>query len=87
MKRSITIEIDERSPDIELCGKNCKFLGKEGYLCKLFDKDLEDYGHNKVKNHDGTIVYENTIAIDSWRRDKKCIEVFSCFNDKQQFGA
>jgi len=74
MKRSITIEIDDRAPCIELCGKNCRFLGKEGYYCKLFDKDLEEYGHNKIENYDGkTVRYENVKVIDSWKRIGKCI--------------
>ena len=75
MKLSIIIEVDDMVPNMELCGKNCKYLTKG--RCQLFREQLEDYSHNKIDDFDGTtIVYDKTQIIHSWYRSKKCVEFF-----------
>jgi|TergutMp193P3_1026864.scaffolds.fasta_scaffold25188_3 hypothetical protein len=75
MELSIAIEIDDRAPDIELCGTNCKYL-KNG-LCELFGKQLDEYSHNKIDDFDGkNIVYEETSAFYTWKRYEPCIKLF-----------
>jgi hypothetical protein len=80
MELSITIEIGDEAPNIELCGENCKFL-KNGN-CRLFDKELEEYGYNKIEDFDEkTITYEKTIAFHKWKRLVKCMNIFYSFGD------
>ena len=79
MKRSITIEIDDRAPTFEYCGESCKFL-KSG-VCLLFDVQLESDALNKADEQNGTVVYEKTQKILGWHRHKKCITVFYSFSD------
>ena len=75
MKLSITIEVDDAAPNIELCGKNCKYLAKG--ICQLFGEQLTDFGHNKIDDFDETtIVYDKTQIIHAWYRSKKCVEFF-----------
>ena len=82
MKLSITIEVDDRAPNEEFCGEKCKCL-KSG-ICKLFDIKLESYGDNKVDNmKNGTIVYEKTQEIHTWKRHKQCIDKFYSFCDER----
>jgi len=85
MKRSITIEIDDNSPNIELCGEKCKFL-KTG-VCELFKKQLEEYGVKKINNFDEkTIEYENVIAFSKWKRYEHCIYIFYSFGFNGESG-
>jgi len=80
MRQSITIEIDNSSPNIELCGEECKFL-KTG-ICELFEKRLEEYGFNKINNFDGkTIEYDKLLAFSKWKRYEHCIFIFNSFAD------
>jgi len=80
MKRSITIEIDNDSPNIELCGEKCKFF-KEN-TCKLFEKELEEYGYNKINDFDGkNIEYDKLLAFSKWKRCEHCIFIFNSFCD------
>ena len=75
MERSITIEIDDKAPDIELCGTNCKYLIKG--FCELFGKQLDEYDHSKIDDFDGkNIVYEETTAFYTWKRYEQCIKLF-----------
>jgi len=48
MKLSITIEVNDAAPTVELCGEKCRFLGK-GY-CSLFQEKLETHGNNQFKD-------------------------------------
>ena len=76
MKFCIEIEVDDRAPNVELCGKGCKGLNKGN--CQIFDKVLEDDSSSKfndIKN--GTV---ETQVINGWRRCKQCIENFYIFN-------
>jgi len=80
MERSITIEIDNNSPNIELCGEKCKFRKENN--CKLFEKELEEYGYKKINNFDGkTIEYDELLAFSKWKRYEHCIFIFNSFGD------
>ena len=80
MKLSISIEIDDAAPNIELCGENCQFLKKGN--CQLFNIELEENGQRKIDDFDGkTIVYDDTVSFFSWKRNKKCIDIFYAFCD------
>jgi len=82
MKLSITIEIDDRAPDVEYCGENCKFLNRG--ICHLFNEKLNNDSLNKAdESGDGTIVYEKTATILGWKRHRRCIEVFYGFGDSE----
>jgi hypothetical protein len=75
MKLSITIEIDDAAPEIELCGKNCEY-NKNGY-CELFGKKLDEYSYKKIEDFDEkNIVYEKIPAFDAWKRYDLCIKLF-----------
>jgi hypothetical protein len=75
MEMSITIDINDAAPEIELCGEKCKFL-KKGY-CELFGKQLEEHSHSKIDDFDGkNIVYEETSAFYTWKRYEQCIKLF-----------
>lgn len=81
MNLSITIEVDNAAPEIELCGMNCKFISKEG-KCKLFDIPLEDYSRNKIDDFNGKdIIYDNVKIIKNWERCAKCIHIFYSYGD------
>ena len=75
MKLCIEIEVDDRAPNEEFCGKGCKGLNKDN--CQIFDTKLDDVSSSKfddIKN--GTT---ETQVINGWRRCKQCIEKFYAF--------
>jgi len=84
MKLYIEIEVDDRAPNEEFCGKGCKGFS-EG-ICHIFDTRLEDDSNPKfddIKN--GTT---KTQVINGWRRCKKCIEKFYSFGKaKSNYGS
>jgi len=81
MNLSITIEVNDQAPKIELCGDNCKFLLKGN--CRLFKKQLEDYSHPKIEGYSEgeTIDYGKTQILSSWKRCEECIHIFYSYCD------
>jgi len=80
MKKSITIEIDDRAPNEEYCGKDCKGLSKD--LCRFFNTKLDSFGENKMSEaENGTILYEKTQEIHAWKRCEQCFKMFYSFAD------
>jgi len=80
MKRSITIEIDDRAPNEEYCGKDCKGVGKG--VCHMFNTKLEDYSDNKITDFENnTIVYDEARIIHAWKRCEQCFKMFNSFAD------
>ena len=72
MKLCIEIEVDDRAPNEEFCGKGC--IGFSESICHIFDTRLDDDSSNKfndIKN--GTT---ETRVINGWRRCKPCIDKF-----------
>jgi len=81
MKRTITIDVDDRAPEEELCGETCIGLGKGG-ICRMFNMQLEDSSYNKISGDDTkTVMYEDTKVIQAWKRCKQCIFVFYSLAD------
>jgi hypothetical protein len=82
MKLSVTIEVDDRVPEEELCGKGCKGLNKG--FCHIFNTQLEDDSRNKMTHDDnGTLRLEATREIFAWNRCKPCISMFYSFGDRK----
>jgi len=82
MKLSITIEIDDRAPNEEYCGNNCKGLHKG--ICHIFNVQLEDYSVNKIdKFENNTLTCDETPKIDAWKRCEPCIKMFYSFADER----
>ena len=80
MELSITIEIDDRAPNEEYCGSNCKGFNKG--VCHMFNTKLEDYSNNKIADFkNNTIVYDETRIIYAWKRNEQCIKMFNSFAD------
>ncbi|GHV15970.1 hypothetical protein FACS189493_0870 [Spirochaetia bacterium] len=83
MKRSITIEIDDRAPEIEICGEHCKFLGKNGN-CLLFNIELEDHSEHRITGDGkGKMSIEKPQELVGWRRHKQCIDVFYAYGKSE----
>jgi len=77
MKLCIEIEVDDKAPNEEYCGEECKGLNKG--TCQIFNTKLEDDSSSKfddIKN--GTA---ETQVIHGWKRCKSCIEMFYAFNN------
>ena len=75
MKLCIEIEVDDRAPNEEFCGKGC--IGFNKGICHIFNTKLEDYSGNnfndiKSGNTETQVIYE-------WRRCKQCIDLFYIF--------
>jgi hypothetical protein len=69
MKMCIEIEVDDRAPNEEFCGKGCKGLNKGN--CQIFDMRLEDDSNSKFDDIiNGTV---ETQEIRGWIRCKQCI--------------
>jgi hypothetical protein len=82
MKRSITIEIDDRAPNEEYCGSSCKGFGKG--ICHMFNTKLEDYSDNIIVDFENnTIDSEATRVIHAWKRCEQCIKMFYSFVDEE----
>jgi len=81
MKLTITIEVNDASPNIECCGENCNFIKED--KCRLFNnKQLEPYSQNMIDDYkEGTIVYDKTSEIIAWKRCVECINFFYNFCD------
>ena len=78
MKFHITIDVDDRAPNEEYCGKNCKGLSKD--ICRFFNTKLDSFRENKISDlENDTILYEKTQEIHSWKRCKQCIELTYSF--------
>jgi hypothetical protein len=78
MKLCIEIEVDDRAPNEEFCGKGC--TGLKNGICHLFNTKLEDYSQRKIDDmKDGAIVYDETRIIYEWKRCPQCIEKFYAF--------
>jgi len=78
MKLCIEIEVDDRAPNEEFCGKGCTGLNKG--TCRIFKTELEDCSDSKIDDFkDGTIVYDETRIIFEWKRCPLCIETFYNF--------
>ena len=80
MELSITIEVDDSDPNVQCCGKICRFLGN-GY-CGLFEENLDDHSSNKIDVDNGKVRYESTKEIHGWKRPDKCIIFFSSFGSR-----
>jgi len=79
MRMCIEIEIDDKAPNEELCGKDCKGLNRG--ICKIFNLQLEENSFNKINDMmaDGTLVYDETRIFHEWKRCEKCINLFYSF--------
>jgi len=72
MKLCIEIDVDDRAPNEEFCGKECKGLNKGN--CQIFDTRLEDESSNKFDDIKNGVT--ETQVIIGWKRCKQCIEKF-----------
>ena len=81
MKLSITIEVDNSDQNVQCCGANCAFHGKNGF-CRLFEMQLEDYCSNKIDVDNGKVKYESTKEIHGHRRPDRCTVIFSSFGSR-----
>jgi hypothetical protein len=81
MKLSVTIEIDDRAPNEEYCGNNCK--GFDEGVCHIFNLKLKDYSVNKIdKFENNTLTCDETREIHAWKRCEPCIKMFYSFVDE-----